>query len=75
MDGAKAREGKEKGIGGGNRIPWTLRASVLNEELTDVASESQDGEMGRDGKTRATFTQNCLALPLTYLNHHFMKKG
>lgn len=54
-------------------IPLTLRASVLNEELIELASESQDGEMEGDMKTWATFTQSCLALPLPHLNHHFMR--
>lgn len=73
MCSAEAREGKEKDPGGGDGIPLTLRASVLNKELTDMASESQGGEMGGDVKTRATFVQNHIALPLPYLNHHFMR--
>lgn len=67
------RQEKEKRKTLVDGIPLTLRASVLNKELTDMASESQDGEMGGDVKTRATFIQNHIALPLPYLNHHFMR--
>lgn len=67
------RQEKEKRKTLVDGIPLTLRASVLNKELTDMASESQDGEMGGDVKTQATFIQNHIALPLPYLNHHFMR--